>query len=62
MVTTRYSNRISKKCIVHKIRNSIKYIASKDKKSFMKDLKEVYKATTEKFMFAQLYKLKNLGK
>ena len=28
-------------CIVHQIRNSIKYIASKDKKSFMKDLKEV---------------------
>ena len=27
-------------CIVHKTRNSIKYIASKDKKAFMKDLKE----------------------
>lgn len=34
-------------CIVHQIRNSIKYIASKDIKSFMKDLKEVYKATNE---------------
>ena len=29
-------------CIVHQIRNSIKYIASKDKKSFMKDLKETW--------------------
>lgn len=45
-------------CIVHQIRNSIKYIASKDKKSFMKDLKEVYKATTEELALAQLDKLK----
>ena len=45
-------------CIVHQIRNSIKYIASKDKKSFMKDLKEVYKAATEELVLAQLDKLK----
>ena len=45
-------------CIVHQIRNSIKYIASKDKKSFMKDLKEVYKAATEELALAQLDKLK----
>lgn len=47
-------------CIVHQIRNSIKYIASKDKKAFMKDLKEVYKATTEELALAQLDKLKEL--
>lgn len=45
-------------CIVHQIRNSIKYIASKDKKSFMKDLKEVYKAATEELALAHLDKLK----
>ena len=45
-------------CIVHQIRNSIRYIASKDKKSFMKDLKEVYKAATEELALAQLDKLK----
>ena len=45
-------------CIVHQIRNSIKYIASKDKKSFMKDLKEVYKAPTEELALEQLDKLK----
>ena len=28
-------------CIVHQIRTSIKYIASKDKKAFMKDLKSI---------------------
>jgi putative transposase len=32
------------KCIVHQIRNSLKYVASKDQKEFMKDLKLVYKA------------------
>ena len=45
-------------CIVHQIRNSIKYIASKDKKAFMKDLKEVYKAPTEDLALAQLDSLK----
>lgn len=34
-------------CIIHQIRNSIKYIASKDSKEFMKDLKNVYKAVNE---------------
>lgn len=46
-------------CIVHQIRNSIKYIASKDKKAFMKDLKEVYKASTEELALAQLDNLKS---
>jgi putative transposase len=32
-------------CIVHQIRNSLKYVASKNQKEFMTDLKEVYKAT-----------------
>ena len=32
------------KCIVHQIRNSLKYIASKDQKEFIKDLKKVYRA------------------
>ncbi|USS00652.1 IS256 family transposase [Clostridium septicum] len=44
-------------CIVHQIRNSIKYIASKDKKAFMKDLKEVYKASTEEVALAELDRL-----
>lgn len=33
-------------CVVHQIRNSLKYVASKDQKSFMKDLKPVYQAET----------------
>jgi len=34
-------------CIVHQIRNSLKYIASKDQKAFMKDLKPVYQAVSK---------------
>jgi len=34
-------------CIVHQIRNSLKYVASKDQKEFIKDLKQVYQADTK---------------
>lgn len=34
-------------CIVHQIRNSLKYVASKNQKEFMADLKAVYKAATK---------------
>lgn len=34
-------------CIVHQIRNSLRYVASKDKKEFMVDLKKVYRAETK---------------
>lgn len=34
-------------CIIHQIRNSLKYVASKDQKEFMRDLKQVYKADTK---------------
>ncbi len=33
-------------CIIHQIRNSIKYVASKNQKAFMADLKCIYKAAT----------------
>jgi len=32
-------------CIVHQIRNSLKYVVSKDQKAFMQDLKQVYQAS-----------------
>jgi len=33
-------------CIVHQVRNSLRYVASKDQKAFMRDLKQVYRAVT----------------
>lgn len=34
-------------CVVHQIRNSLKYVVSKDQKAFMADLKLVYKAVNK---------------
>jgi transposase-like protein len=46
-------------CIVHQIRNSIKYVASKDQKPFMADLKLVYRADNEQVALDELEKLKD---
>lgn len=45
-------------CVVHQIRNSLKYIASKDQKEFLSELKPVYKAPTREL--AEM-NLENLG-
>ena len=44
-------------CIVHQIRNSLKYVASKDQKEFMRDLKLVYQATNKDIAEEELLKL-----
>ena len=41
-----YPNTEIQHCIIHQIRNSLKYVASKNQKAFMADLKAVYKAAT----------------
>jgi transposase-like protein len=45
-------------CVVHQIRNSLKYVASKDQKVFMAELKPVYKADNESIALDELAKLK----
>jgi transposase-like protein len=44
-------------CIVHQIRNSLKFIASKDQKEFMKDLKKVYRAVNKEVAEDELLSL-----
>lgn len=41
-------------CIVHQIRNSLKYVGAKDQKPFLADLKEVYRAATKELAEQQL--------
>jgi putative transposase len=41
-------------CIVHQIRNSLKYVGSKNQKEFMVDLKRVYKASTKDLAESEL--------
>ena len=45
-------------CVVHQIRNSLKYVASKDQKEFMSELKPVYRADNESQAQDELAKLK----
>ena len=44
-------------CIIHQIRNTIKYVGSKNQKEFMKDLKLVYTAPTEEAGLLELDRL-----
>lgn len=44
-------------CVVHQIRNSLKYLASKDVKVFLKDLKQVYQAPNKQAAEQQLAEL-----
>lgn len=45
-------------CIVHQIRNSLRYVGSKDQKEFMKDLKPVYQAVNKETAEVNLEKLR----
>jgi transposase-like protein len=45
------------RCIVHQIRNSLKYVVWKDRKAFMVDLKKVYQASTREQAETQLLQL-----
>ncbi|AXX84610.1 IS256 family transposase [Aliarcobacter skirrowii] len=46
-------------CIIHQIRNSLRYVASKDQKEFMKDLRLVYEASTKELAEDELLKLED---
>jgi putative transposase len=53
-----YPNTEIQHCVIHQIRNSMKYVVSKNQKVFMADLKCVYKATTLNAADAGLDELK----
>lgn len=44
-------------CIIHQIRNSMKYVASKNQKAFMVDLKSIYRANSQELAEDALDKL-----
>ena len=41
-ISTVFPQTLVQSCIVHQIRNSLKYVASKDQKEFMKELMPLY--------------------
>ncbi len=48
-------------CIVHQIRNSLKYVSSKDVKVFMNDLKKIYRAASREIAENYLLELEENG-
>lgn len=61
-ISTIYSKTEYQRCIVHQIRNSLKYVPYTDRKELAKDLKTVYKANTEKLGYTNLLELEEKWK
>ena len=56
-ITSLYPQTEIQLCIIHQIRNSMKYVASKNQKAFMADLKPVYRASSKENAEAALDQL-----
>ena len=61
-ITTAFPNTIQQRCIVHMIRNSVRYVNYKDLKEFTKDLKQIYTSANEKKAYEKLQEIKNKWK
>ena len=56
-INTAFPNAEQQRCIVHMVRNTLKYVANKDMKAFAKDLKTIYTASDEKTALNHLEKV-----
>jgi transposase-like protein len=56
-IATIYPHTEAQQCVIHQIRNSMKYVASKHQKAFMADLKPVYRAVSRTAAEAELDRL-----
>lgn len=45
-INVAFPNTEHQRCIVHQVRNTLKYVPEKDRKEFAKDLKSIYHAVT----------------
>ena len=53
-ITAAFPATEQQRCIVHMVRNTLKYVSNKDMKAFAKDLKTIYTAADEEAAFKQL--------
>lgn len=53
-ITTAYPKAEQQRCIVHMVRNTLKYVATKDMKDFAKDLRAIYTAVDEKAALSRM--------
>ncbi|EJL6948844.1 IS256 family transposase [Vibrio cidicii] len=58
-IATIYPDTEVQQCIIHQIRNSLKYVASKHQKEFMADLKPVYRAVSKEAAEMELERLES---
>jgi transposase-like protein len=52
-----FPHTLIQQCVIHQIRNSLKYVSWKDRKAFVADLKTIYKAATREQAEANLREL-----
>lgn len=57
-VAAAFPNTEYQRCIVHQVRNTLKYVASKDMKEFANDLKTIYHAPNAESAYEQLLEVK----
>lgn len=53
-ITTVFPHTDVQRCIIHQIRSSTRFVATKDMKPFMQDLKRIYKATNQEEAYENL--------
>ena len=56
-ITAAYPKTEYQRCIVHQVRNTLKYVADKDRKPFAADLKTIYQAPSEEAALEELEKV-----
>lgn len=61
-IMTAYPKTVQQRCIVHMIRNSVRFVSYKELKPFCEDLKTIYTSKNEKEGYEQLQKVKEKWK
>lgn len=61
-IQTAFPKTVQQRCIVHMIRNSVRFVSYKELKPFCEDLKTIYTAKNEKAGYEQLQKVKEKWK
>jgi transposase-like protein len=56
-ISAAYPNTEYQRCIVHQVRNTLKYVVEKDKKAFANDLKSIYHAPNEESGYERMHEV-----
>lgn len=56
-IAAAYPNTEYQRCIVHQVRNTLKYVSEKDRKAFANDLKSIYHAPNEEAGYERMHEV-----